>query len=253
MGVYFGLVEFKFVLVVDSYVCKGFVDFDDINIVQGDVVLGEEFGDGYGGVNIYDVGGEIGGGGVDVFVQDGLIEFDGGVVFYQQDGSSIIGNLRGIVISGVVILLREGGVDFVEIFGGGVRLDVFVLGQGDCFGIVVFVFDLGGDGDDFVIEKIGFLCFFGFLEIFGGVFVYYFVSDIKVSVDVFGSLIYGLYVVDSFLGVFGDFFVKGFFECIVVSGYVFGFYGDIDFDGFVGDGVGNVGDGFEVGGVEVVE
>lgn len=50
-----------------------FVEFDDVNVRQGEVVLVQEFGDGEGRADAHDAGGETRDGGADVFGEDGLV------------------------------------------------------------------------------------------------------------------------------------------------------------------------------------
>lgn len=89
MGVYFCVVEVDdVVMVVYCYGGESFIDFDDVDVGEVNVVLGEEFGDGDIGIDIYDVRGKVGDGRVNIFGYDRLVEFYCGRLFYEENSGS---------------------------------------------------------------------------------------------------------------------------------------------------------------------
>lgn len=144
-------------------------------------------------------------------------------------------------------------MNFGKIFFGCFRLDIFVFGEGNVFLFIFCSLNFGFDGNNFIVKLISFLGFFSVLEIFGCIFVYYIVCYVEVMVYVFVCLIYGLYVVGCFLVLRCNGFIERLVEFIIIDCYLFGIVGDIDFDGVIRDGMGNIGGGFEIGGVEMVD
>jgi len=84
--------EVELVAAVHGHAGEGLVDLDDVDVVEGKVVLREELGDGDGGADAHDARGEAGDGGGDVFGDDGLVEADGGGALHKEEGGSWRGN-----------------------------------------------------------------------------------------------------------------------------------------------------------------
>lgn len=77
-GVHLGPVQVELVAAVDGHGGKGLVDLNDVNVVEADVVDGEQLGDGKAGANAHDAGGQAGDGRADVLGHDGQAQLDGG-------------------------------------------------------------------------------------------------------------------------------------------------------------------------------
>lgn len=87
-GVHLGPVEGELVAAVDGHAGEGLIDLDDVNVGEGEVVLGEQLGDSDGRANAHDARGQAGDGGADVLGDDGLAELDGRGALHQEDGGS---------------------------------------------------------------------------------------------------------------------------------------------------------------------
>lgn len=111
-----------------------------------------------------------------------------------------IGDLAGISTGRLVTELRHGGSDLEQTLEGGSITRTLVPGQGD--GLLLAglgILDLGGDGDDLVVEPAGLLGDLGTPEALDGVFVLLSSRDVEVVADVLGGLDHGLFAVGGFL------------------------------------------------------
>jgi len=80
------VIQTKYVNAVDGHGGEGLVDLDDIDIVLGQAVLGEDLWDGGGGADTHDSWGNTGDGCADEFGEDWLAEFDGFGSLHEEDG-----------------------------------------------------------------------------------------------------------------------------------------------------------------------
>ena len=87
LGVHLGPVELEGVAAVDGHAGKGLVDLDDVDVVDGEVVLLQELGDGHGRSDAHDARRQARDGGADVLGYDRLAELDGRGSLHEQDGS----------------------------------------------------------------------------------------------------------------------------------------------------------------------
>lgn len=65
------------ILAVDTHGGKGLVDLNDVDVVDGEVVLAQELGDGGGWANTHNTGRNTGNRSTDELGQDGLSQLDG--------------------------------------------------------------------------------------------------------------------------------------------------------------------------------
>lgn len=71
-GVHLERVEAQLVLTVDGHGGKGLVDLDHVDVVEGDVVRGQQLGDGDAGADAHDARGQARDGRADILCHDGL-------------------------------------------------------------------------------------------------------------------------------------------------------------------------------------
>ena len=72
---------------VDGHGRERLVEFDDVDVVlQTEVEFPEEFWDGEGGAYAHYSGRDAGDGGAAEFAEDGLVHFEGGGAFHEEDG-----------------------------------------------------------------------------------------------------------------------------------------------------------------------
>jgi len=94
--VHLGVVNVELIQTVDGHAGKGLVELDDIDVIDGDVVLGEQLGDGNGRADTHDAWSKAGNSGADELGHDGLAELLGEGSFHEENGSCAVGDLRRI-------------------------------------------------------------------------------------------------------------------------------------------------------------
>jgi len=75
---------------------EGLVKLDEVNVLEGDVELGEELGDGDGRADTHDPGWQTSDGGANVLGEDGLAELLGSGALHHEDGSGTVCELRRV-------------------------------------------------------------------------------------------------------------------------------------------------------------
>ena len=238
---------------VNSHASESLVDLNDVDVVEGDVVDGEEFGDGDGGADAHDAGGETGGGGGDVFAEDGLAELLGGGALHEEEGGGAVGELGGVAAGSSWAPLGEGAADLRETLVGSSATNALVLGKRDLLESTILTLHLGRNRHNLIIELARILSALGLAERISSVAIHLLARDGEVARDVLGGPAHGL---DAVLGLLGEGEhggVEGVGDGVAADGHLLGAHGDADGDGAVGDGVGDVGGGFEAGGAEAVE
>lgn len=251
-GVHLGPVEAELVPAVDGHGAKGLVELDDVDVGEANVVLLEQLGDGDGRADTHDAGRQAGNGRADVLGEHGEAELDGHGALHEHHGGGTVGDLTGVSTSGDGSPLREGGADLHQALGSGAGSDTLVLGQGDGLGLAVGALDLGGDGNDLVVEPAGLLGLLGPPETLGGVGIDLLSGDAKVAGNVLARPAHGHHGV---LGLLAgeDALVKGLLETVAAGSHGLGTNGDTNLDRAGRDGVGNVGGGLETGAAETVD
>lgn len=237
---------------VDGHGGEGLVELDNVNVVNGELVLLEELGDGGGRANTHDARRDTGDGGTDELAEDGLTETLGHVTAHEQDGGGTVGDLGAVAASALVTKLGEGGADLGQTLVGGAPPRALILGQGDgLFLAGLGVLDGGGDGDDLVIEPVVLLGVLSTAVRLASVTILLLAGDVEVFADVLGGLTHGLHAVASQL-VLEDLRVERAGKTVATVGHALGTEGETARDGAEGDLVGNVLDGLQAGGAEAV-
>lgn len=158
-GVHLLVGQFQGVLAVDGHRGKGLVDFDDVEVVNGEVVFPEELGDGDRWADTHDPRGEAGDSGADELGEDGLAELDSAGSLHEEDGGGSVGDLRGVATGRPVSEGREGRADLGQAFKCGTPSWALVLGQSNLLNLSrLGVLDLGLDRHNLVVEPTGLLC-----------------------------------------------------------------------------------------------
>ncbi len=85
--VHLSVIETQNAQAVHSHRGKGLVNLNDVNVILGQIVFGEEFRDGERGANAHDTWSDTGDGGPTEFCEDGLIHFLRFGAFHEEDCS----------------------------------------------------------------------------------------------------------------------------------------------------------------------
>ncbi len=238
---------------VDGHGRKSFVELDNVDVREREVVFAQQLRYGEGRTDAHYPRRKTYDGGVDVLGQDGLVHLQRGGALHQEDRGGAVRDLAGIAAGGSIAVLGEGRAYFAEGLIRGAPSGTLVFRQCNLFLLAALrVFDRGGDGHNFVFEPARFLRSFGPLVGFGGETVLRFSGDVEIPADVLGCLTHGLHAVDCILAL-EDFFMEGLGIPITAwCGHHLGADGNAAIDISEADLVGNVLGRFKARGTEPV-
>ena len=149
----------QYIRTINRHRRKRLVDLNQVDVVvQGEVVLGKEFGNRERGAYAHDAGRDARDRRADEFCEDGLVQLLCPRAGHEEECGCAVGDLARVAAGAAVAVLGEGGADLGEGFEGCPPPRPFVFGQGDRVGSAGFGVGNGGfDGEDFVGEPAVFL------------------------------------------------------------------------------------------------
>ena len=243
-NVHLAMVNIERVEAVHSHRRERLVQFDDVNLIDADIVVPEELGDGDGRANAHDAGCKTGDGRANELGHNGLTEGLGHAALHEQDRGGAIGDLRRVAAGAAVAPLREGRFDLGQRLVRSAPPRTFVLGERD--GLLLArlrVLDDGGDGHDLIVEPAGLLRDLGPAERLVRVPVLHLARDVEVRTDVLACLAHGLHTVARLL-VLEDLVDEG-PRGLAAEAHGFRAQRQAALDGAHGDLVGDIVDGFQ--------
>ena len=268
-GVHLLVRQLQDILAVYGHGGEGLVDFDDVDVVDGDIVLAEELGDSDRGADAHDARCKTGDGGADELGENGLAELDGAGALHEEDSGSYcrvscvsrrimlkrtsIGNLGGVSSGRLVTKGREGRTNLGEALICGTPSWALILCQGDILHFSSFwVLDLRLDRHDLIIEPTRLLCHLSPSVRFRRISILALPGDVEILADVLTGLSHRLHAVRCFL-VLEDLRVEWAFQTIAADGHQLGAHSNTNIDRAIGDLGRDILGGLQAGGAESVD
>lgn len=248
------VVNLEHILAVYCHRSEGLVELYKVNVLDIEVVLGEELRNSDRRTDAHNSGSKTCNSGSDELGEDGLAQLQSLRPLHKEDGGGTIGDLTAVTASRPVTEIRESRANLVETLESGAPPGALVLGQSD---ILLFaglgVLHLDGDGRDLVVEPASLLRSLRAAVRLGCVSVLLFTCDVEVGANVFRGLTHGLKAVGGVLVGVDDVVDEGAGETVAAGGHVLGAYGNTDLNGTSLDLRGDVLDSLEAGRAEAVD
>ena len=155
------MVDLQHILAVHCHGSKGFVQLDEVDVVDVQVVLGEKLRDGNRWADTHDSGCKTGNSRSNELGNDGLAKLERLGSLHQKDSGGTVGDLTAVATGRLVAEVGERRANLVQTLEGGSPPWAFVLGKSDVLLIAALgVLDLDGNGCGLVVEPARLLCGF---------------------------------------------------------------------------------------------
>lgn len=247
------MVQAKVVQTVHGHGRKGLVDLEDVDVLLAEAELGQQLGDRGRGANTHNARRDTSNSGAAELGDDRLVELDGLGAAHEEDGRTAVGDLAGVAAGGAVAELRERRTDLVQGLGRSPVPNALVAGDSHLLDLAgLGVLDLGGDGDDFLIEPAGLLCDLRATEGLSRVGILRLARDVEVRPDVLRRLAHGLHAIRRLL-VLQHLVVERLGEAVATGRHELCAQGNADVDRAQGDLIGDVLHGLQTRRAEAVD
>jgi len=234
------MVYFQCLEAVDRHRCESLVDLNKIDVIEGDVELGEELGNSNRRADAHDAWWQTSNCGTDELREDGLAKLLGGGAFHQENCGTAVGELGGIASMGSVAVGKESRLKLLQALVCGASTNSLVSGKCNVLNLTgLGVLDDGADGHNLVVKPASLLGDLGSPVGLGSEPVLSFAGDVEVLAHVFGCLAHRLHAVGG-LRVLEDLVDEGALEAVAALRHALGTQGNTDIDGTNGNLVGNV-------------
>jgi hypothetical protein len=251
-NVHLGVVNFECVQAVNCHGCEGLIQFNDVDIVNLEVVLGKKLGDGDRWANTHDAWCETSDSGTDELGKDGLTEGLCHAALHENDCSGTVGDLAGVASVAAVTKRKESGLDLAECLIGGSPSWALVLGENDSLLLAgLWVLDDGGDWNNLVVEPAFLLRDLGSPVAFERISVLHLTRDVEVLADVLTGLSHGLHAIFGLL-VRENLIDEGSVQTVTTISHGLGTDGNTARDATHANGVSDILCGLETRGAEAV-